>query len=49
MKSIYLIDSKLLNKNLEEMNKDKKWVDNALKVQGYNNYNNIMLYSIKYK
>lgn len=38
-----IIDSKLLDKNLKEMNKDKKWLDNALKVQGYNNYNNIML------
>ena len=38
-----IIDSRLLDKNLKEMHKDKKWLDNALKVQGYNNYDNIML------
>ena len=38
-----IIDSKLLEKNLVEMHKDKKWLDNALKVQGFSNYDNIML------
>ena len=38
-----IIDSRLLDKNLKEMHKDKKWLDNALKVQGYNNYDDIML------
>lgn len=38
-----IIDSKLLEKNLSEMHKDKKWLDNALKVQGFSNYDNIML------
>lgn len=38
-----IIDSKLLEENLKEMHKDKKWLDNVLKVQGYNNYSNIML------
>ena len=38
-----IIDSKLLENNLEGMKKDKKWLDGVLKVQGYNNYDNIML------
>lgn len=38
-----IIDSKLLEKNLSEMNKDKKWLDNVLKIQGYSNYDNILL------
>ena len=38
-----IIDSKLLEKNLVEMHKDKKWLDNALKVQGFSNYDDIML------
>ena len=38
-----IIDSKLLEDNLMQMNKDKKWLDSVLKVQGYNNYDNIML------
>ena len=38
-----IIDSKLLEENLSGMNKDKKWLDKVLKVQGYNNYDNIML------
>jgi len=38
-----IIDSKLLNENLKAMHKDKKWIDKALKVQGFNDYDNIML------
>jgi len=38
-----IIDSKLLEENLSEMHKDKKWLDNILKVQGFSNYDNIML------
>ena len=38
-----IIDSKLLEENLKEMHKDKKWLDSVLKVQGYSNYDNIML------
>lgn len=38
-----IIDSVLLEENLKEMNKDKKWLDRILKVQGYNDYKNIML------
>lgn len=38
-----IIDSNLLDKNLKEMHKDKKWLDSTLKKQGYNNYDNIML------
>ncbi len=38
-----IIDSKLLEENLKEMNKDKKWLDSILKVQGYNKYDDIML------
>jgi len=38
-----IIDSKLLEKNLKEMHKDKKWLDKILKTQGYDKYDNIML------
>ena len=38
-----IIDSKLLEENIKEMNKNKKWLDSVLKVQGYENYNNILL------
>lgn len=38
-----IIDSKLLSKNLSEMHKDKKWLDSVLRVQGYVNYDDIML------
>lgn len=38
-----IIDSDLLDNNLKQMHKDKKWLDRVLKVQGYNNYDNIML------
>ena len=38
-----IIDSKLLEENLKEMKKDKKWLDSVLKVQGFSNYDNIML------
>lgn len=38
-----IIDSKLLDENLKEMRKDKKWLDSVLKVQGYNSYDNILL------
>ena len=38
-----IIDSKLLDKNLKEMHKDKKWLDKTLKIQGYSDYENIML------
>lgn len=38
-----IIDSKVLDNNLSDMNKDKKWLDSNLKVLGYNNYDNIML------
>lgn len=38
-----IIDSKLLNDNLKEMNKDKTWLDKVLKGYGYLNYDNILL------
>lgn len=38
-----IIDSKLLDENLKEMHKDKKWLDSVLKIQGYNNYDDILL------
>lgn len=38
-----IIDSKLLEKNLKEMSKDKKWLDGVLRVLGYESYDNIML------
>lgn len=38
-----IIDSKLLEENLSEMHKDKKWLDSVLKVQGFSNYDDIML------
>ena len=38
-----IIDGKLLPNNLENMGKDKKWLDKELKVKGYKNYENILL------
>jgi len=38
-----IIDSVLLEKNLKEMNKNKKWLDSVLKTRGYKNYDNILL------
>lgn len=38
-----IIDSNLLEENLKEMHKTKKWLDGVLKVKGYSNYDNIML------
>lgn len=38
-----IIDTKLLEENLNSMDKNKKWLDKVLKVKGYNDYDNIML------
>lgn len=38
-----IIDTMLLEENLNGMNKDKKWLDKVLKTKGYIDYDNIML------
>lgn len=38
-----IIDSNLLENNLIEMHRDKKWLDSILKTKGYDNYDNIIL------
>lgn len=41
-----IIDGKYMEKNMEAINKTKKWLDGQLKVQGYNNYNDILLATV---
>lgn len=38
-----IIDGKIMNKNLYNMGKTKKWIDKELKIKGYNNIENILL------
>lgn len=38
-----IIDGKLMEKNLENMSKTKKWLDKELKVRGYKDYDRILL------
>jgi uncharacterized membrane protein YcaP (DUF421 family) len=38
-----IIDSKIMIKNLENMGKDKTWLDKELKIKGYKNYDKILL------
>lgn len=38
-----IIDGELLENNLCNMNKDKKWLDKELKKRGYDDYKNILL------
>ena len=38
-----IIDSKIMHKNLENMNKDEKWLIKELKVKGYSDLSNILL------
>lgn len=38
-----IIDSEIMTNNLENMNKDKKWLKHQLKVKGYSNLDNILL------
>ena len=41
-----IIDSKYMVNNMKEINKDKEWLDHELKVNGYDNYDNILLATI---
>lgn len=41
-----IIDSKYMANNMKAINKDKKWLDHELKVNGYDNYDNILLATI---
>lgn len=41
-----IIDSKYMVNNMKAINKDKEWLDHELKVNGYDNYDNILLASI---
>ena len=38
-----IIDSKYMANNMKAINKDKEWLDHELKVNGYDNYDNILL------
>jgi len=38
-----IIDGQLLENNLKNMNKDKKWLDQQLIIKGYKEYKNILL------
>lgn len=41
-----IIDSKYMVNNMKAINKDKEWLDHELKVNGYDNYDNILLATI---
>lgn len=41
-----IIDGKILNKNLLNINKDKTWLMHELKQKGYSSYNNILLATV---
>ena len=41
-----IIDSKYMENNMKAINKSKRWLDHELKVQGYNNYDNILLATV---
>lgn len=41
-----IIDSKYIVNNMKAINKDKEWLDHELKVNGYDNYDNILLATI---
>lgn len=38
-----IIDSKIMQKNLENMHKNQKWLEKELKIKGYKNLSNILL------
>lgn len=41
-----IIDSKYMANNMKAINNDKEWLDHELKVNGYDNYDNILLATI---
>ena len=41
-----IIESKYMANNMKAINKDKEWLDHELKVNGYDNYDNILLATI---
>lgn len=41
-----IIDSKYMANNMKAIDKDKEWLDHELKVNGYDNYDNILLATI---
>ena len=41
-----IIDSKYMVNNMKAINKDKEWLDHEFKVNGYDNYDNILLATI---
>lgn len=43
-----IIDGALLENNLNNMGKDKKWLDKELKKKGYKDYKNILLLTLDY-
>ena len=43
-----IIDSKYMVNNMKAINKDKEWLDHELKVNGYDNYDNILLWLFRW-
>ena len=43
-----IIDSKYMANNMKAINKDKEWLDHELKVNGYDNYDNILLWLFRW-
>lgn len=41
-----IIDSKYMENNMTAIGKDKKWLDQELKIQGYNDYSDILLATV---
>ena len=41
-----IIDGKIMHNNLENIKKDEKWLNNALKVKGYNDISKILLATV---
>lgn len=44
-----IIDSKIMTNNLENMGKEKEWLDKELKVKGYKDYSKILLATLDSK
>ena len=41
-----IIDSKYMENNMKSIGKDKKWLDHEVKIQGYEDYNDILLATV---
>ncbi len=41
-----IIDGNYMENNMKAINKDKKWLDHEMKIQGYENYDDILLATV---